>query len=81
MKDIKSLVFCRRKAGGNVNGTHAGWFCAYLLHFGYAHHLFMSDISRGSGEDDLENPLGCKQPSAKCNVAPRLLCMAQPSVE
>lgn len=26
-KDIKSLVFCRRKAGGNANGTSAGWLC------------------------------------------------------
>lgn len=39
-------------------------------YFTHTHHLFMPDISRGSGEDDLENPLGCKKPSTKCNVAP-----------
>lgn len=47
-----------------------GFVSAHPLHFGYTHHLFMSDISRGSGENDLENPLGCKKPSAKYNVAP-----------
>lgn len=47
-----------------------GFVSAHLLYFGYTHHLFMSDISRGSGENGLENPLGCKKPSAKYNVAP-----------
>lgn len=46
-----------------------GCVSVHLVHFGYTHHLFMSGTLRGSGEDDLENPLGCRKPSAKCNVA------------